>query len=272
MKRNAERAKKGELPLAHTMNDIFRRNMARPPLHHAKDDIATVNAEDRASKSSLNVLQLTGEESARFVRIVTKILRITRHYELYLLMQDEVQHFIPHQIVVSAWGNFDKWDLALHVISAIPRIRSGQLKGCSTDGRCSINSLIKNLHARWAAGGRRPLLVDNDRHEWVKCPMLNCGLQGVLQNMGSVLVHGIQNQRDRLDSLYLMFNSRSNVKGYELERYYFLADMLIAQIDAAFRKVGGLEFAHTAGDGDSLRSFGLLSARELEILELISPG
>ncbi len=267
-----DRTKRADLPLAQTINNIFGRNPATRPLQQSANGLAAAGHAGTSSASSAGILHLTDEESAKFLRMVAKILRIKRHYELYRLMQEEVQHFIPHQVMLSAWGDFDKWDLALDVISAIPRIRTAQLRGCRIDSRCSINSLIKTLHARWSAYGRRPLLVDNVRREWMKCTMLSCDPQGVMQSMRSVLVHGIQNQRDGLDSLYVVLNSRSNKKAYGLERYYFLADMLIAQIDAAFRKVGALQFAHTAGEDDSLKSFGRLSVREFEIMDLISQG
>jgi len=54
--------------------------------------------------------RLDVEERERFLHIVQSSSRITRHYELFLLLQGAVQHFIPHEILISAWGDFRTGD------------------------------------------------------------------------------------------------------------------------------------------------------------------
>jgi len=54
---------------------------------------------------------LTADESARFFRVVSECGRIRRHYDIYRWLGGEVQHFLPHEILLSAWGDFDSWDV-----------------------------------------------------------------------------------------------------------------------------------------------------------------
>jgi len=272
MRNTKESPREKELAVAATISDIFLRNVPQRRIDNAEEDSAIVNVEGGKSKSGPRPDELTAEDSARFLRIVAETLQVKRHYDLFHLMQGEIQHFIPHQIMISAWGDFRKWDLTVDVISAIPRVRTGRLDGCHIGSQCSINNLLKNLQARWAALGRQPLLVNNYADEYSKCSMSNCAPNTALQSMGSALVHGIHDHRDGIDSLYLALNPSSNVNGYGLHRSHFLIDALICQIDDAFRRVAGSKFAHTAVRDDSLRDLGDLSAREMEIMEIVSQG
>ena len=209
---------------------------------------------------------LTAEETERFLRIIARSSRIKRHYELFLLLQGEIQHFIPHQILISAWGDFGGSNLQLDVISDLRGVRTGQLNGCG------IERLLKDLFARWVANGRRPLLLNNAAVEPITHSTCDCALHLAMRRMRSVLVHGIHNERDDVDSLYLALNASSMINGGSLERFFFLVDSLIAQIDVAFRKVAALKSAASAAGEYASRGSGKLSAREREIMQWVAVG
>jgi len=180
--------------------------------------------------------------------------------------------------LISAWGDFRKGDLTFDLISAIRGVRTGRLNRCSAgnhcsiDDHCSINGLVKNIHARWTVCGRQPLLVINEPGQYVRCPIFNCAPQGALQRMGSIVVHGIHDHRDGIDSLYLALNPRPHVNGYGRERCNFLVDVLITMVDDTYRKVAGLKVARSAADDNFPRDFDGLSAREAEVMEFVSQG
>src|SRR6267143_3520748 len=96
---------------------------------------------------------LAGEEADRFLRVVAGSLSITRHCQLLLWLNGELQQFVPHQILISAWGDFAKWDLKLDLVSRLPGVRTEQLT------RCRIDDLLKELHSQWVEADRRPILV-----------------------------------------------------------------------------------------------------------------
>lgn len=226
----------------------------------------SVRTRGAVSATAADPFQLTANESERFLRIISQTLRIKRHYELFQLLQGEVQYFIPHQILISAWGDFGGSSLKLDVISAIPGVRTGRLNGCD------IASLLKELYVRWLAHGRQPVLLNNFLNERLTCSPCNCALHQALQGMESVLVHGVHDVRDGFDSLYLALNPGSIVNGSNVERFRFLVDPIIAQIDAAFRRVAGLKRPGDAAHRQaSSRSDGL-SGREEEVLKWVSEG
>lgn len=207
-------------------------------------------------------LYLTRHESERLLDIISQASRIKRHYELFRLLQGDVQFFIPHQILVCAWGDFHGSDLQADVISAIPGVRTGRLDGCS------FESELRSPHFRWLAGERRPLVLGGTTLDVPAYPPCNCALHRSLRGMRSILVHGVHDARDGTDILYFAAHKVSVVNGGGVERFGLLADTVIAQIDVAFRKIAGLA-SPAMPDG---RNYAALSAREEEILLLISEG
>jgi transcriptional regulator EpsA len=211
-------------------------------------------------------LGLSARESELFLRIASQALRVKRHYELFQMLQGEVQHFIPHQVLISAWGDFGGSDLQVDVISALPGVRTARLGGCNVD------SLLKDLHDRWLAHGRQPVLMRIPRGEQLACNRPGCSLHRALQKMGSILVHGVNNLRDGFDSLYLAFNSGAIASENDLDRVRLLVEPVVAQLDSAFRRVAALKRADERPVRHGINGGADLSPREGEILKWIAEG
>jgi len=208
---------------------------------------------------------LNADESARFLRIISDSLSIERHYHLFLWLRGDLQEFLPHDILISAWGDFAAWNLKLDITSALPGVRTEQL------AHCSIDELIGALHAQWAAGGRAPLVLKSAD----VVPLLGdctCPVHRTLREMHSLLVHGVRDARGGHDSLYVALTRGSLTRGHSKDHFLLQVDSLIAQIDSAFRRVAAFPLAgraRNASDGvDCLE----LSAREQEILDWICQG
>ena len=197
---------------------------------------------------------LTADEGEMFLRLVSQTLRVRRHFELFQLLQSEVQHFIPHQILISAWGDFHGPNLMLDVISALPGVRTNRLGGCD------IDRVLRSLYLRWLTNARQPVLLDKIAIEGLMQRGCECALHRSLKDMRSAVVHGNHDARDGTDSLYLVANSAEMVGRADRERFPFLIDSVIAQIEVGFRRVAGL------------KSPGTLTAREEEILTWVAGG
>ena len=226
---------------------------------HAKNIFETPHS------TAAKAFQLSEEEAARFLRIVADALGITRHYQLFLWLNGELQQFVPHQILISAWGDFAKWDLKLDLVSRLSGVRTEQLT------RCRIDELLKQLHSQWVEADRRPLLVKAAEVIDMQTASCSCPVHSALRSMRCVLVHGLRDARGGHESLYIALGTESFARGRSRERFLALVDSLTAQIDVAFRKVAayGLEESGAEGeDGERLE----LSSREQEIIDRVCRG
>lgn len=210
--------------------------------------------------------RLGTEDQARFLRLVLDALAIQRHYHLFLWLRGEFQDVLPHEILLSASGNFADWQVKLDVVSMLPEVRTRQL------AQHNIDSFVELAHSRWVKSGRRPLVLDaNDAHAAIgDAPG---AFRDALRGMGSTLVHGVHDFREGIDSVYVV-QSRDPIAAAEvLERRLFILDLLTPQIDQAFRRVVSLPLATVRGKSSSGEQDRLnLSTREQEILDLICRG
>ena len=190
-------------------------------------------------------------ESARFLRIVSDSLSISRHYQLFCWLSGEVQQFLPHQILICAWGDFESWELSLDVISGLPGVRTAEL------ARCNIDHVVRGAYDKWVRAGRRPLVLGIEENGDSAC----CHLHGAIRGMRSLLVHGVRDARGGHDSLYIALHAGSIMRGRSSERFSALVDSLVAQIDFACRRVAALPLDRVD-----------LSGREREILDMVCNG
>lgn len=212
--------------------------------------------------------EMTADESQRFLRIISNASHIKHHYELFLLLQGEVQHFISHQILIAAWGDFHNSNPTIDVVSALPGVRTGEINDCGSD----VGRMVKDLRARWIANGRRKMLLNNGNVKSITSSICNCALHKSMREMQSIFVHGVRNERDQIDSIYVALDPDSVIGGRSIERFFPLVEPLIAQIDVAFQKVGALNPAGATARVDGSSSPGKLSEREREIIKWVTEG
>lgn len=209
------------------------------------------------------IYKFTAEENARFLRLVSACAQVTSHYELFLLVQGELQFFLPHDILIAAWGDFRAQDPQVDVISNLPGVR--------TDRVCnSIVPLAKRLHKIWIDGGSQPIVLNKRVAELRACNNDACALPCAFPDTRLTLVHGTCNKRDGYDSLYIALRRRPFTTNGAEARLCFLADSVIHQIDVAYRKVVALHTANAPFDERPPSS--PLSVREEEITYWVCQG
>lgn len=199
----------------------------------------------------------SAEEAACFMRIVTEAGRIRRHADLYRWLGADIQELLPHEIMLSAWGDFSAWNLKLDLVSGLPGVRTAAL------GQCSLNALVREAYERWLDGTRNPVVLKMTDLASTQ-NACQCALHAGLQGMRSVLVHGIHDRRADHESLFLAFSSGYFTKVRNLEAVF-------AQIDDAFRRIPALPLREArlcSGHASVLE----LSTREIEVVEAMCRG
>lgn len=227
-------------------------------------------ATDISTSPAAHALQLTENESARFMQIVQEASQIGSHYALLQLLQGKIQYFIPHQILISAWGDFRAPCLTLDVVSPLENLRTESF------AHCGFDAAIPDCFERYITAGRRPLQLATAEIPFFSHAGADCPIRGAMQAMQSVQIFGVRNERDNQETLYIALNTSAPVEvapaaAPAREYHAFLIDSVVAQIDVAFRKVAALKLVAAANE-PSMRIPANLSSREIDVLTWLTQG
>lgn len=220
------------------------------------------NKRDRLLYDSAR-LRFAPEEVAKFMRIVRETSQLKSHHELFQLLQSgDLQELIPHQVFISAWGKVDGSPLKLDIASAIPGMRTANVRKCRF-----LETLIDGLHEKWVVGGRQPLVLDSTIDLTPKSAECNCAMHRFLRDKWSLVMHGVDSARDRNTSLYLAFNAGPIPPGHAFKRLLVMVEHVITQLDQGFRRITPLRASNPANDYKQW-----ISIREQEVLLLAAEG
>ena len=227
---------------------------------------STWSARDSVSRASGRIFQLSADEGARFLRIVSQCGRIRRHCDIHRWLSADVQYFLPHEMLLSAWGDFEGGELKLDLVSGLPGLRTTRL------ANCRVEELARQAYARWCEAGREPLVMELPQsaaaHE-----ACGCAVHDALRRMRHMVVHGVHDKRSGSSALYVALAPQPFAEERAMPRLLSMVDPLVAQIDSACRRVPAFPIAEMpcapcSGAEDTLE----LSAREIEVLESLRRG
>jgi transcriptional regulator EpsA len=147
-------------------------------------------------------IQPSPEEDERYLAMIGRAHTLARHADLLQWLQEDVQSFLPHDILLAAWGDFQEGTLRHDIVSRMPGVRS---YSAGTDG---LPFLLGKFHDRWIAAGKRPCSLDFREFDYLLGgASLPGSFAGALLKMHSVLIHGLRDERSGHDCLYVLFSA-----------------------------------------------------------------
>ena len=145
---------------------------------------------------------LTGEESARFLNVIHGGLAVASHAGLLRWLQGDVQQFLPHDILIAGWGDFEEGALQHDVVSELPGVRS------YAAGSEALPFLLAQFHRAWTVHGHKPCMRDfRESAHLLGSTSLPDSFGSGLRSMRSVLVHGIRDERSRHECVYVFLSA-----------------------------------------------------------------
>lgn len=205
------------------------------------------------------------------VHLLQQGLAVNRHIDLMLWLQGDVQHFLPHDILLACWGKFDETGFRVDVISRLPAIRT------TTVMERDIEPVVRALHERWQRSGQSAFTMAIPTGINVTRAHDGCRVAEAFGAMRSALVHGLRDQRGRHDCFYIAL---SHLPQLPPGAHWNFA-VLLPYLDAALRSVTHLSEqysdGHTTNGADgaalapTLAALGL-SDREIEIMLWVRAG
>ena len=215
--------------------------------------VLTTESTVNAPESGLNTLSETIYQS-NFVR---------KHFDFYQWQQQYVNKFIPHNVLIAAWGDFTTGSLQFDICSSIPEIHNQQLfSGCD-----EVNPLMTALYKKW----------ENNNDKWFfhdEFKLWELGLDfspedkimTELLAMRTVLVYGFRDKRTNTNVLYAFLNSHLM---YETQTSALSA--IMPHLDAALRRVDCLP-ENIESKVDIAPILSMISEREAAVLNLVVQG
>jgi transcriptional regulator EpsA len=214
---------------------------------------------------------LTTEDLHHYHRVVTHSVEVRSHFDMLIWLQGDMQKYLPHDILIAAWGDFSTGAVQHDIISAMSGVRS---HASHTE---PLTPLLTRLFARWAEFGKKPFSLNAGQSGF---SLDDAGLKsargGALLKMRSATVHGITDERGSHDCLYVVFSTREHFT--EKERSAMA--MVLPYIDTALRQVEHLPHQATVQpnapitytNGHLPTEADVLTEREAEILKWVALG
>ena len=209
---------------------------------------------------------LFSEDSAHYAALMTQATAITRHADLLEWLRGDVQHTLPHDILMVGWGDFREGVIQHDILAELPGARS------YADGTDGVPILLGRLYDHWIAAGSQPCLLDFSQFEYL---LGSASLPGsftrTLAGMRSVLVHAMHDERAHQDCLYAFLRADE----IPVEPAQKAMRMLMPAIDNALRQMAPLPQQHpqvaaTVRNGSDDASN--LSERETQIMAWVAMG
>lgn len=212
---------------------------------------------------------LSSEDLHHYHRVVTHSVEVRSHFDVLIWLQGDMQRYLPHDILVAAWGDFSTGAVQHDIISALTGVRS------HASHAEAITPLLVQLFNRWTEFNNKPFSLNTGESGFLlEDSGLKSALGGALQKMRSAAVHGIRDERGSHDCLYVAFSAKEQFT--ETERGAMA--MVLPYIDTALRQVEHLphqaqvQSAPTTFNDALLKADHALSDREAEILKWVALG
>lgn len=215
---------------------------------------------------------LSMQQLGTFFKVVEESLVVRSHRDLFDWLHDDVQHFLPHDILIAAWGDFSLGLINLDIISYLPGLRTTEVE------RQELLPFLRSAFVQWMDSDRLPYAFSlNGSHPRPAQHTLSSDFGKALAHMNTALVQGIKDERGRHDCLYVALSHDSHFNGCASESM----ELLLPYLDAALRKVVHLPEQYpepyepkpdSAMDKNNAAEDHDLSEREVEIMRWVCNG
>lgn len=195
------------------------------------------------------------------VEVIQESINVSTHFDLLNWLHGKSQTILPHDILLSAWGDFSLGLIDTDIVTPDPIIRCGNVNNVK------LTPKIIELFQLWQSNKNKPLLI-NIEDNFFEFKNLdnkkNSNNNGIckLKKLKIALLHGVKDNRGRDDCLYILLSEKS----IPLESKQAIA-ILMPHIDCALRRIDQLQVEEEVIDISKQ-----LSNRECEIMDFVKEG
>jgi transcriptional regulator EpsA len=196
------------------------------------------------------------------IKVIEGSYGIKKHVDFLKWLRTDVVTQISHEILIAAWGDFKTGSLRYDISSEFPGVTTRAMTGISEE----VGLIITDLFKKWAGNGGRWFLINNfsmmsDANS--SHPFING-----MQQMNSLLVFGLSDERTQSDCLYVFLDSRA-----EFQANWPALPILMPHLNHALSRLQSLrQPIATSGLASMTIHNDFLTTREHEVLHWVSVG
>jgi len=210
---------------------------------------------------------LTPDEMPRYHRIASESLNIRSHFDMMVWLQGDMQDYLPHDIMITAWGNFRDQNIQHDIISSMVGVRS------KVEHSETVTPLLLQLFARWEEFGHQPFFLNSGADGFtIDSGQDKCAVHVALKTMRCAMVHGIKDRRADQNCLYIAFSASTVCT----ESHRLAMALVLPYVDSALRQVAHLphqkQTLKLTPVEEKLRQDYGLSERETEVMHWVAAG
>jgi transcriptional regulator EpsA len=201
------------------------------------------------------------------ISVIENAHHIKRHVEFFTWLQTDVSKLIPHEILLSVWGDFKSQASEHHSLHY--DLASG-IKGVDTRAFMATtkeaNRCMTHLHHLWLANNRRWFALNYFANTEFDCEFRKI-FHDLPLGVNSLLVYGVSDMRGGNDCLYVFFSKQE-----KLSIDSAVLQCLMPHIDHVLRKIQHLDYPEHISEPEYRFNMLRLTERELEVIDWIKAG
>lgn len=175
-----------------------------------------------------NLTTPSERDSARLINLIFQGSAVERHLDLLNWLHGDLQDYLPHDIMVTGWGNFEEGTIQHDIVSELPGVRSYAL------GTDTLPFLLGRLRDCWLDAQRKPCSVNfSDFAYLLGSSSLPGSFSAAMSTMKSALIHGIRDERGNNECIYVLLSAQE----IPTKSASMAFDVLMPCMDTALRKV-----------------------------------
>lgn len=216
---------------------------------------------------------LDKKELKNLMDLIHESLRVRTHFEFFLWLQGKLQYFLPHEIMIAAWGDFALGLIYFDIVSPLPGVRTGKISAEK------LNPLLKRLFTYWSEHSRAPFAMTIEKGIFQDEELKNKETADNFTNMHYALVHAIKDHRGRHDCLYVLLSPHEAVPPSSRR----MLELLLPYIDSTLRqlehlpeqlpeKISQVIKSEVSSNNNDEEIIGTLSIREIDIMQWVKSG
>jgi transcriptional regulator EpsA len=217
---------------------------------------------------------LNDDERELLLELVHQSLQVQSHLDLFVWLQGKLQKFLPHEVLIAAWGDFSLGLVYFDIVSSLPGLRT------NSRSQSDLSPLLKRLFSFWSSHQQSPFTIKIENSCFIEDVLEYNLADDNLSNMKSAVIHGIKDCRGHHDCLYVLMNSEAipTSSGKMLEALLPYIDCALRQLDHLPQQLPEEEPMNklTEENVNKLTQENvadtLISAREIEIMDWVKQG